>query len=498
MKKLLVALGVLVVLVGGALAAVPLLERHAAQQIKADMERDGTQVESVEVGLLARRIALTNVRSKQAGDIAIAHWEASGIAWPLSELVQGRTPAAGLRLGDPLRAGRLEVRDLRMGDNRVQWTIGALTIEDFDLARYDPERRLARDDPERRDGDQFINLAARIAAALTLGRLEQKDTVITDPVDGTHVVFANLTVGRFDKGQIGSIVVTGFQVTPKAAKEPAFRIADFNLTNLDLRRPLGAIGPAAWRPGLPIGRVDLEAGNVSGFGGTALSRYGIELGRITSHSKHEGQDVKRSSMRVESFVMTPPARGVETLQMRVLLQAMGLKQLTLAFDCSGTEDRAKGEVAIERCAVNGPELGEVDLSLKFVDADSAFWRAVDEGDTFALMRSKAGLGGAKLVISDRGMVERSLKAVAVTSGQPLAQVRAGFAQEIRRYQPANVLITDQMTKLLDTVARFIENGGTLTLEAKPAAPIGMTQMAAFARPGPDLVSILGLTATLKK
>lgn len=77
-------------------------------------------------------------------------------------------------------------------------------------------------------------------------------------------------------------------------------------------------------------------------------------------------------------------------------------------------------------------------------------------------------------------------------------MRAGFAQEIRRYQPANVLITDQMTKLLDTVARFIENGGTLTLEAKPAAPIGMTQMAAFARPGPDLVSILGLTATLKK
>ena len=74
--------------------------------------------------------------------------------------------------------------------------------------------------------------------------------------------------------------------------------------------------------------------------------------------------------------------------------------------------------------------------------------------------------------------------MATTSGQPLAAVRAGFAQEVRRFQPPGVLITEDMTKLLDTVARFIETGGTLTLEAKPDTPIGIDKLEYFRRPGP--------------
>ena len=35
-------------------------------------------------------------------------------------------------------------------------------------------------------------------------------------------------------------------------------------------------------------------------------------------------------------------------------------------------------------------------------------------------------------------------------------MRANLAQEVRRYQPPGVLITEDMTKLLDTVARFVE------------------------------------------
>ena len=131
-------------------------------------------------------------------------------------------------------------------------------------------------------------------------------------------------------------------------------------------------------------------------------------------------------------------------------------------------------------------------------SDAAFWQAVDDGDTLALLRTKAGLSGARLVVADRGLVERSLGAVATTSGQPVAAVRAGFAQEVRRFQPPGVLITEDMTKLLDTVARFIETGGTLTVEARPDPPIGMDKLKYFRRPGPDLVNILGLGATLSR
>ena len=61
-----------------------------------------------------------------------------------------------------------------------------------------------------------------------------------------------------------------------------------------------------------------------------------------------------------------------------------------------------------------------------------------------------------------------------------------------------MLITEDMTRLLDTVARFIETGGTLTIEATPDAPIGLDKLERFRRPGPDLVNMLGLAATLSR
>ena len=84
---------------------------------------------------------------------------------------------------------------------------------------------------------------------------------------------------------------------------------------------------------------------LSGFGGEGLTRYGISLGSITLETTREGKDVSRSRMRIEGFVLAPPLRGLEALQLRLVLQAMGLKELRLGFDCAGTEDRAKAEIA---------------------------------------------------------------------------------------------------------------------------------------------------------
>lgn len=491
MKKFAIAAAVVVVLlIGGAGAAVPLAERHAAAQIKADMERDGsTTVGAVEVGLLDRRILLTNLHSRQSGDVTIGRWQASGVAWPLDELLKGRTPLSGLRLGDPLQAARIELNDLQGVEEGASWSIGSMVIEDFDLGRYDP--------PPAGSDNELTHLGARAAGALSVTRFEQKDTTVTDTKGDTFAIGV-VSIERFDKGRIGSAGIAGFAVTPRSAKSPMVQVADVKLTGLDLQRAVKAMGAPEWRPGMPIGRVDLDAASVSGFGGEALTRYGISLGSISSEARREGQDIRRSSLRLQGFVLAPPLRGLETLQLRIALQAMGLKDLRLELDCAGTEDRARSEVSVDRCALAGPELGEIDLSMKLVGADAAFWRAVDEGDTPALLHTKAGLSGARLVVVDRGLVERSLRAVATTSGQPLATVRAGFAQEVRRFQPPGVLITEDMTRLLDTIARFIETGGTLTIEARPETPIGMDKLEYFRRPGPDLVNLLGLAATLSR
>ncbi len=402
MKKFLVAAVIVVLLIGGAVAAVPLAERHAAAQIKLEMERNGkTTVDAVEVGLFDRRILLTNLRSREFGEITIGRWQATGLAWPLDELIRGRTPISGVQLGDPLQADRIELDDLHAVEEKANWSVGSLVVEGFNLERYEP--------PPAGGPNPLVHLGARIARALSMARLEQKDTVFTDS-KGDAIALGAVSIGRFDKGMVGSIAVAGFDVAPKTAKAPFIQVADVKLTNLDLRRALTAMSKPAWRPGMPVGRVDLDAANVSGFGGEALARYGISLGSISSETKREGQDIKRSSMRIQGFVLAPPLRGLETLQLRIGLQAMGLKDLRLELDCSGTEDRAKSEVSVDRCALIGPELGEIDLSLRLVGADAAFWQAVDDGDALALRRTKAGLSGAE---ADR---RRSWHGRALTSG----------------------------------------------------------------------------------
>jgi hypothetical protein len=488
-RKTLVAALAVVVAAGAAVAAVPVIERHAARQIKADMERDGqATVGSVEVGLLDRKISVKDMHLKRAGDVAIARWEASGLAWPVSELIEGRTPFSGLKLGDPFQAGHLELHDLKIVDKNVQWTIASAVADDLRLDRYQPVQ----------GEGQFTALSMRIMKALSLGRLEQKQSVFTDPATGNKVAIASMTVGGYDKGKVDSFEMKDLDVTPKAAAEPAFRMADMKLAGLDLHRPINAMAVPGWRPGMPIGRVELDSASLTGFSGEGMTRNGISLGSVTQQTTHEAGDVKRTRLRIEGFVIAPPPGNAQALQLRMALQAMGLKELRLESDCSGTEDRAKGEVSIDRCALSGPDLGELTLAFKLVNADKPFWTAIDDGNTFAILGSKVGLASAKVALVDHGLLDRGLKAVATTSGQLVVSVRNGFAQEVRRYQPPGILITDDLTKLLDTVARFIESGGTLTLEAKPETPLGIDKLAYLRRPGPDLVNMLGLTATLSK
>jgi hypothetical protein len=488
-KKVVVAAAILIAIVGLGAAAVPLAERYSAHQIKAGIEMGGGSVDSVEVGLLDRRVTLGKLHVRQVGDITIDRWQASGLAWPLGELLQGRTPLYGLRLGDPLQAEHLEVTGMRIEADGASWSVGSLAIDRFDLGRYESADVGSL---------QFVTLAARIASALSVSRFEQKQSVYTSPGTNDRTAIGAFTIEHFDHGQIGSVALARLEATPRGASAPVLALADLKLEGLDLTRPLKALSSPAWRPGMPLGRVGLEKGSASGFSGVGLERYGITLGSVTTETTHEGKDVSHARTRVEGFVFSPPITGLEAIQARLVLQAMGLKEIRLSFDCAGTEDRAKGELAVDRCVLAGPELGEITLSVRLVRADGAFWQAIDEGDAFAIYLSKAALGGAKLVIADKGLLERSLKAVASTTGRSLPELRTLVAHEVRQFQPSGMLITDDLTKLLDTVARFVETGGTLTVEARPDPPVGLDKMSYFRTPGPDWVSLLGLSATLSR
>lgn len=492
MRKSVIAAAAVIVLAGAAVALVPIVESHAAAQVKTEIERDGSlKVGTVEVGLFDRRITLLELKSTNGPELSVGRGEASGLAWPLGELIRGRTPLAGFRWGDPLHADRLELHDVRMVDSAAasSWSVGSLVLEGIDLMRFDA----------RYAGDYaFQVLLARTLGALSIHRLEERNVVFSLP--GTNDTFgaASAVVERYERGRIAAMTVSSFEATLKDGQAPLFKIADFKSAGVDMTRLIAAVSSDKWQPGTPSGRLHADSFTASGFAGDTLARYGISLASVSLETVREGDKRSRSRTRVEGFVLAPPLRGLEGLQMRIALQSMGLKEVKLDLDCSGTEDRAKGELAVDHCALVGPDLGQVDLTSRIVDADQPFWRMIDDGDTTALADSKAALGSARLVLADKSLLERGLKAMSTVTGKTVSETRSNLAGEIRRYQPADILISEDMTKLFDTVARFVEHGGTLAIDAKPEPPIDLDGLNSVVKPGADLVGLLGLSATLSR
>ena len=309
---------------------------------------------------------------------------------------------------------------------------------------------------------------------------------------------SRLSLTGYVRGLIDSLEITGLQVKPAGARTAGVTVADTRARGIDLRRPIALASSLDWEPGMPIGRVPVAEGRMSGFGGDLLTRYGLSLGSVSTETKRESGDVSRSRMRIEGFVLAPSLRSVEALGMRMVLQSMNLKEVRLGFDCSTIEDRARHALKVEDCKLDGPDLIEISLAARIIDTDDEFWRSVDEADILGLLGTKAALASARLVVADRSLLQRSLQAKARLSGQPVAAERAALATEIRRYQPPGVLITQDMSKLLDAVARFVEQGGTLTVEAAPQPALGLEKLDYLLKPGADLVNALGLTATVSR
>ena len=489
MKKGVIAVVAAIALVGVAVAAIPLVEGFAASRIKAEIERDGTTtVGQVGVGLLARRVTLADIKSSHAAGLSVGHWEVSGLGWPLAELLRGRTPLAGFYWGSPLKADRVELQQVRFGDRGTTgtWSVEKLVLEDVDLARFDA----SEDGPYR-----GVVILARAMGALSFRRFEQIGTVFALPRSGDTFGASKIDVDRYEGGRMASATALGIEVTASEGRAPLYRTANIDVRGLDARRVLAALSSTDWYPDAPIGRLKVERAVAAGFGGEMFTRYGVSLGSVTIETLRESDKVSRTRTRIDGFVLSPPLRNMEALKLRVALQAMGLRELKLGFDCAGIEDREQAEITIDRCALSGPDLAEINFTARIVGADEAFWLAVDDGDTAAIYDSKAALASARLMLADGGLLDRGLKAFAATTGQPASAVRANLARDIRRFQPAGLLITQSLTQLLEAVARFIEKGGTLTFDARPEPPLAIDRIDYLTSPGADLVSALGLTAT---
>lgn len=490
MKKAVVVIAVvLAVLSAAGLAGVPFAEKYFAGQIRDSLAQGGIGAEGVSVSLFERSVALDKVASAN-GDVKVGSWKVEGLAWPFDELRKGRLPFAGVGWGTPLKAARVHLEDIRIADpdEDGSWTIKEITAEEIDLPRYDPTYE-----------GSFPGevLTARLLRALSAKRVEQTEFARTT-LEETLLSTRKVVVVDYVQGLIGKLEAEDVKVGSRGQQPAELTLNELSGSGIDLRRALDLTSSADWEPGAPVGRIPIASGQVSGFGGSLMARYGLSLGKISTETVSESRDISRSRLRIEGFVLAPSTRSIEAMATRAVLQAMSLEAVHVDFDCRGIDDRARHEVRLEDCRLKAPDLADLSFTATFVDTDEEFWDAIDFGDIDALLGSKAALASAKLVVSDKGLLLRSLQAKSKLGGKSPAEERAELAGEIRRHQPADVLITQDMTKLLDTVARFVEQGGTLTIGAAPQPALGLDKLEYLGRPGADLVNALGLTATLSR
>ncbi len=493
-RSLVVIVAVLVAVTAAALAGRPVAERWFAAGIKESIERDGTaQADAVSVDLVARRITVLGLRARSGLELRIGRLDVAGIAWPLGELLLGRTPFAGYRWGDPLILGRVELEKVKLASrsNELQWDVDRIVLDDVALARHDNPGG-----PSVRP----VNRLARSLLALSVRRVEVANGRGSVPLSGGRDGgIGNIAIETYDGGRVGSVVLSSLWGVGFDRQPAPVTLAEVKLKGLSLQRLLLAMSSETWLFGGPSGRVSLDSLDVSGLGGELMRRYGLTVAGLSLQTTHDSAARSRARLRIDDAVLAPPLSGLQGLALRMTLQAMGLSQARAAFDCTLGEDRAKGEVAIEDCALQAPGLAAVGLALRIVNGDEALWQALDDGDLLMLADSRAGLASARLTVTDMSLLERSARAFAALNRQVATPaIRANWAREVRRFQPTGVMISQALTQVLDTVARFVEQGGTLTLEAKPDRPVGLDRFDYLAGPAADLVSAPGVTATLAK
>lgn len=486
MKRWAIALGLLLTgVVGGVVAAVqaiPLVEQHLVRQIRARLEqRADIKVTEISIDLLKRRITLIEAAVWAHLDeepvMAAERVEVRGVGWPLAELLAGRTPFSGWKLGDPVNAERIEALNLMVNEGQgVKWNAESAVIEGVELSRY------RADQPA---------LGAHFLSALKVRRIDAHNvTFESDTGEGMRVFTTSVAVDNVNRGRIATVTFLDTGISDPAAEgdTPALSVEEVTLSDIDLTPVLDNR-----KAGKATGRPLTKTISLSGFGGDLMKRYSVSFDRILVETVRESADVTRTKARAEGLAVRPP-EGIAGLAMRIAMMSIGLSEITASLECAGREDRNKAELEVGKCVLNSPGLAEASFTARIVDGDEAFWQALDGGNSLTLADSKAALGSVELMVRDDSLLGRLVKLYADTSGQEVAAARRQLAGEIRRFAPTDVLITEDLGKILDAVARFVERGGTLTVTAKPEPALTFERLLALQGNGPDLVDLLGLKA----
>jgi hypothetical protein len=202
-----------------------------------------------------------------------------------------------------------------------------------------------------------------------------------------------------------------------------------------------------------------------------------------------------SKNEVHDFSAYLPASEAEAI---AILKKHGLNNVKSSSDAAIDWDSEKGGAGL-KSNFDSTGLADTTLSVELAGLElEKINAAMAAGEKDAVL-TQGQFKGFGLKIADEKLLDALFELSALQSGQTAADMRAQAPAMVRLMGVQLTQTNPKYGPIVDAIANFLADGGTLEISAKPPAPVPFTTIMAAGQSGPDtLPELLGLTATHTK
>jgi hypothetical protein len=154
------------------------------------------------------------------------------------------------------------------------------------------------------------------------------------------------------------------------------------------------------------------------------------------------------------------------------LRQLGIDKFDLGFDLGIHRDATAKSIIIDKLAMDGANLGSVNLSGTMGNVDDALFAG--DQDTSLAAAMAMTVKTLKLDVTDSGMGDIVLKQAGSQNGMDLATTRASMGAMAQAVVLAGLGATPEGKALSDAVAKFIGGAKSISVTATAKDPAGLT------------------------
>jgi hypothetical protein len=291
--------------------------------------------------------------------------------------------------------------------------------------------------------------------------------------------------------RIGEIALEGFVGAVPGQGGIAFqRLALGNIVPPPTDRLLAAIDQSSRGMDVDASALAPQIGflEAAGVNFQALDFDGATLAKLrVDTSDYVGQVPAKSAVRIEGLDI--PVAQVLPSRAGGIITSLGYKRIDadLAFDLTWNE--ADQSFKLDDFDLDIADLGRTTADLVLSGVTREMLEAADP----AALLGGLKLDGATLTFEDKSLVDRSLSMRADLLKVPVDRLKQQLAGALP-LMLAFVGNPETVGKIVPVLQTFIKTPGTLTVEAKPASPVAIAEIAGAARTRPQsLPGLLSIT-----